>query len=472
LRTVASRLSILSLAGLLAACGQKDPSGSGGQGRDGSPDEGRDAADMSTSQGTGGISETGGTSAGTGGASAGTLGTNAGTDAAGTGGASAGTLGTNAGTGGSGGAGSPGQGGSTGTSQTGGSGMADSGASTGGRAGDGGVDRDADGSADRATGGAGGGGSGGSADSGSVAEIGGAAGIGTGGLGPGGAVGHVGGAGQAGGAGSGGLGYGGSLRATGGSSTGGTDDGGTDDGGTAAGEGGSSDSGEGGAGGEVSGSDDHGNGPATATTIAAGAPAMPGVLETDGDQDWFAFAARSGHIYFVTGTEISVGVSLLLYGPDGITLLSTEDSASFTFEIAAAGTHYLVVQAKPRHATGSYSVGIADLGLDDHGDNAASATPITPDGMPTQGTLETAGDQDWFALTVVPEHRYEIAATEDVVDLYLFLYDSDGSTILWSGDIATLSYEFPTAGTCYVAIKSKSSGARGSYAITVTDLGI
>jgi hypothetical protein len=348
--------------------------------------------------------------------------------------------------------------------------MADSGASTGGRSGDGGGDRDADGSADRATGGAGGGGSGGSADSGSVADIGGAAGIGTGGRGTGGAVGHVGGTGQAGGAGSGGLGFGGSLQATGGS-TGGAERGGTDDSGTAAGGGGSSDGGEGGAGGEVSGSDDHGNGPATATTIAAGAPATPGELETAGDQDWFAFAARSGHIYFVTGTETSVGVSLLLYGPDGTTLLSTEDSASLTFEIAAAGTHYLVVQANPRHATGSYSVGIADLGLEDHGDNAASATPIAPDGMPTQGALETAGDQDWFALTVIPEHRYQIAATEAVVDLYLFLYDFDGSTILWSGDIATLSYEFPTGGTCYVAIKSKSSGARGSYAITVTDLG-
>jgi endo-1,4-beta-D-glucanase Y len=138
LRTVSSLLFILSVAGLLAACnstgsGQKDPSGSGGQG-------GRDAAATSTSPATGGISGTGGTSAGTGGTSAGTGGT------------------------------SSVQGGSGGTSQTGGSGAVDGDASTGGRPGDAGVDRGADGSAGRATGGAGGGGSGGNADSGSVAD--------------------------------------------------------------------------------------------------------------------------------------------------------------------------------------------------------------------------------------------------------------------------------------------------------------
>src|SRR6187549_2422194 len=77
LRTVSSRLSILSLAALLVGCSstsgdQMSAGGSGGQGGNGLPHAG------ATSSGTGGVSGSGGTSAGTGGTSAGTGGTSGG----------------------------------------------------------------------------------------------------------------------------------------------------------------------------------------------------------------------------------------------------------------------------------------------------------------------------------------------------------------------------------------------------------
>ncbi len=79
MRTVSSRVSVLSLAGLLAACNSSgNPSVLGGQGGKGSSEGGRDAADTTTSPGTGGIIGSGGTSAGAGGTSAGTGGTNGG----------------------------------------------------------------------------------------------------------------------------------------------------------------------------------------------------------------------------------------------------------------------------------------------------------------------------------------------------------------------------------------------------------
>jgi oligosaccharide reducing-end xylanase len=143
LRTVSSRLSILSLAALLVGCDstggdQTGAGGSGGQGGNGLPNAG------ATSSSTGGVSAAGGTNAGTGGVSAA-------------------TGGTIAGTGGS----SSVQGGSGGTSQTGGSGAVVGGAATGGRTGDAG----AGGSGGGATGGAGGGGSGGRADGGSAGGV-------------------------------------------------------------------------------------------------------------------------------------------------------------------------------------------------------------------------------------------------------------------------------------------------------------
>jgi oligosaccharide reducing-end xylanase len=108
LRTVSSRLSILSLAALLVGCDstsgdQMGAGGSGGQGGNGLPDAG------ATSSATGGVSGAGGTNGGTGGVGAGMGGT-----VAGTGGSSSVQGGTSQ-TGGSGGvAGSAATGGSGG----------------------------------------------------------------------------------------------------------------------------------------------------------------------------------------------------------------------------------------------------------------------------------------------------------------------------------------------------------------------
>jgi oligosaccharide reducing-end xylanase len=141
-------LSILSLAGLLVACnsngsGQKEPSGTAGQGGKASPDAG-----LSTSTGSGGVGGTGGTKA----SSESTV---------------AGSGGTKVETGGTRQTSSSVQGGSTGTSQTGGSGKVDAGEASGGVALDGGVGGTG-GSAGRATGGTGGRDAGGGSTGGSV----------------------------------------------------------------------------------------------------------------------------------------------------------------------------------------------------------------------------------------------------------------------------------------------------------------
>ena len=79
------------------------------------------------------------------------------------------------------------------------------------------------------------------------------------------------------------------------------------------------------------------------------------------------------------------------------------------------------VQAASSTATGSYSVTIADLGLDDHGDVAAAATPIEPETEATSGNIETWADGDVFAFTPEPGHIYDFTATEDALDLYVWL---------------------------------------------------
>ncbi len=59
----------------------------------------------------------------------------------------------------------------------------------------------------------------------------------------------------------------------------------------------------------------------------------------------------------------------------------------------------------------TYELTISDLGLtpaDDHGDNAATATPILTDGTIAAGVIGNGGDSDWFAFTTLEQRVYAI----------------------------------------------------------------
>ncbi|MBI2167755.1 MAG: pre-peptidase C-terminal domain-containing protein [Candidatus Omnitrophica bacterium] len=115
---------------------------------------------------------------------------------------------------------------------------------------------------------------------------------------------------------------------------------------------------------------------------------------------------------------------------------------------------------------------------DDHGDDSDSASELTIHGtaVSAAGIIGSTDDKDYFTFTTTSDGEVsfmaDVAIYGTMLDLSLFLYDSDGNTVA-SADTTSLEESFSdidlTAGTYYLAVKSKGSyGDVGQYAITGT----
>ena len=75
--------------------------------------------------------------------------------------------------------------------------------------------------------------------------------------------------------------------------------------------------------------DDHGNDPATATSIKTDGTPLAGNIETPGDVDYFKFLGTLGRLYRVETFELGPNSDtfIVLYAPDGITKLFEDDQS-------------------------------------------------------------------------------------------------------------------------------------------------
>lgn len=172
------------------------------------------------------------------------------------------------------------------------------------------------------------------------------------------------------------------------------------------------------------------------------------------------------------------------------------DSAVFASNFAAASVQY-------SSATASFTVTTALDGADtltnietlvfaDQSVSAASlisAPPATDDfaasvlttgrlivGGAVSGTLESAGDKDWLAVSLLAGQQYvfklDTAATGGLPDPYLYLYDSGGQ-LLGSDDDggsglgSSLGFTATSSGTHYLSAESGIYGAgTGAYSLS------
>ena len=195
------------------------------------------------------------------------------------------------------------------------------------------------------------------------------------------------------------------------------------------------------------------------------------------DQDWISFTATAGQIFtleIIDGTVTDTYI--YLYDTDGTSILRQHDTPdSLKYDFDTAGTYYARVRGDSSSYTGTYTATLIDEGFDDHGDDATAATAVTIDAAtPTDGDIETWGDQDWFSFDALAGHVYNIAVTDvGLTDNYLALYDTDGTSILWSGDSPeTFPWDFAVGGTYYLRVRGDASTYVGTYNLTVSDLGV
>ncbi|MBI5479694.1 MAG: PPC domain-containing protein [Deltaproteobacteria bacterium] len=222
------------------------------------------------------------------------------------------------------------------------------------------------------------------------------------------------------------------------------------------------------------GPDDHGDDAAHATLLPVGATGLTGAIIPAGDNDWFKFDAVANHAYKVTTTGITTYV--YLYDPNGTTILKESSTVPVYVYLTTAGTYYIRVKHSSTTGVGQYTVKVEDVGVDDHGNDAAHATLAFTSGTGVDGVINYPGDDDWFKFDATANHLYSINTTyrspSTYFDSYVYIYDTNGTTIIKESDPVPVVFGASVAGTYYVRVRHYySTSTDYYYTLTITDVG-
>ncbi|MEW5740767.1 MAG: hypothetical protein AB1938_17700 [Myxococcota bacterium] len=216
------------------------------------------------------------------------------------------------------------------------------------------------------------------------------------------------------------------------------------------------------------GPEDHGATLATATPYPTLGVALPGALRFAGDVDLFSFTATAGRIYAVSCSGPSSCPAAMLDGA-GNTLASTSYGGNVARGLArTSGPHYARVGEQSGQVLFSYTLTVTDVGVDDHANTAAGATPITA-GTPVTGEVQYQQDVDVLALTAVTGRIYRVQCATTAGQCGLAV--RAGTTTVaqaYQAATATVTFEAPTAALTIEV----SSGSTATWSVEVTDLGV
>jgi hypothetical protein len=188
---------------------------------------------------------------------------------------------------------------------------------------------------------------------------------------------------------------------------------------------------------------------------------MPGSIDFRGDRDVFEVPVVAGHVYRATSTPTT---RLDLVDVQG-------NPVGYAYPLrfyAATNDRRFVVR---RSSVGPYALLVEDLGLDDHADTPAGATPLT---LGTELTAENQFpmDRDAFKWTVIPGHRYGATCGIflNVCNMTISAVSSTGA-ITQSGPFASRT-SFLASPNQTEAVVSVETDGPGTFTLLVTDLGV
>ncbi|ATB40102.1 hypothetical protein CYFUS_005550 [Cystobacter fuscus] len=229
------------------------------------------------------------------------------------------------------------------------------------------------------------------------------------------------------------------------------------------------------------GVDDHGDTLATATPITPGTSGVPAQFEVSRDEDWFSFTATAGRLYDFTCSTASIDCDVYLLDATGNVVAADTTSTTVTRvrrKFTTGGTFYYRVVASSGWNVSytSYTYRLQDLGVDDHGDTLATATPITPSASWVPAQFEVSRDEDWFSFTATAGRLYEFSCSTASIDCDLYLLDSEGKVIVantTSTSTTRVRWRPTTGGTFYYRVVAASGWnvSYTSYSYQLQDLG-
>ncbi|MCX7261213.1 MAG: peptidylprolyl isomerase, partial [Burkholderiales bacterium] len=239
--------------------------------------------------------------------------------------------------------------------------------------------------------------------------------------------------------------------------------------------------------------DDYAASMSTTGVITIGSQ-VTGSIEIANDEDWFKVSLQAGSSYTIEllgegggGGTLPSGLGhqpyLRLFDTNGRYLTAvfnggTGDDPKLTFTAAATGTYYVSASDLYDTGTGTYTIKATSLGAitDDYAGSALTRGTVSIGGSIT-GSLELAGDQDWFAVTLTAGQQYVInldpSTTGGLSDPYLTLYNASGVLLTTDDDNgpglgSLITYRADTSGTYYLAASSGTFGTKtGGYTLAV-----
>ena len=220
--------------------------------------------------------------------------------------------------------------------------------------------------------------------------------------------------------------------------------------------------------------DDFADGVEGAARVVLG-EAVEGVLDYEGDVDYFVFEAVEGELY-----EIDVDLGTLpdslvaIADADGLLLSYNDDrgggslGSRLVWRAPVSGDFYVEVSG---YGEGSYSliVGVSDI-VDDFADGVEGAARVVLDN-PVEGVLDYGGDVDYFVFEAVEGELYEIDVDLGTLpDSVVAIADADGLLLSYNDDRgggslgSRLVWRAPASRDFYVEV---SGYGEGSYTLTV-----
>ena len=213
-----------------------------------------------------------------------------------------------------------------------------------------------------------------------------------------------------------------------------------------------------------------------------------GTIETSGDRDWFRVSLLAGtsYVFEAQGTERTgytlANPTLTLRNSAGASLASDDDSgtglsALFYYTPTSSGTYYLDVGATGT-GTGiyyaAYTSGVTPP--DDYTVTTATTGVVTPGtpGTAASGTINTAGDTDWFRTTLTAGTSYRFRLTNgSLTGAHLYVRDSAGTIV--TSDIdgngnPEILYTPTTSGSYYLDARAATATATGTYSVAVDNV--
>ncbi len=228
----------------------------------------------------------------------------------------------------------------------------------------------------------------------------------------------------------------------------------------------------------------------TQATLSVGAP-IDGQISPAGDSDWYRLHVERGQSYRITldgaaSDEAAqpIDTTLTIYGADGQQIAYNDDTngslnSALDYTPAQSGDVFVEAKGFSDEATGPYHLAVTAsvLPADAVGNDASTRARINA-GAPVNGSLDYAGDVDWYRFSAHTGQMYTITlagaqgAANPLGDPLLRVLDPRGTEIASNDDAegslnSSLNFIPSRSGEVFVSAQSFGDQGAGAYTLSI-----